>query len=132
MNMRCSNRCAKPVRPGASSFEPTWYQRLTATSGLPRSTCRITVSPVARTNVSNSIFTMRGAGGVLVSHETMPRLLAIAPRVGLGVVLAFALGLGLTSPRIARANGAFPDSFQLLLPADRPKQVVLATNFGLL
>ena len=29
----CSNRCAKPVRPGRSFFEPTWYQRLTATSG---------------------------------------------------------------------------------------------------
>ena len=26
LNIRCSNRCAKPVRPGASSFDPTWYQ----------------------------------------------------------------------------------------------------------
>ena len=25
-NIMCSNRWAKPVRPGASSCEPTWYQ----------------------------------------------------------------------------------------------------------
>jgi hypothetical protein len=38
----------------------------------------------------------------------------------------------LTAPRDARANGAFPESFQLLLPADRPQQIALATNFGLI
>jgi hypothetical protein len=31
----------------------------------------------------------------------------------------------------AAANGAFPDSDAVLLPADRPQQIVLATNFGL-
>lgn len=36
------------------------------------------------------------------------------------------------APRAARANGAFPESFQLLVPADRPKQIVLGTNFGLI
>jgi MYXO-CTERM domain-containing protein len=36
------------------------------------------------------------------------------------------------APRAALANGAFPESFQLLLPADRPRQIALATNFGLL
>ena len=30
------------------------------------------------------------------------------------------------------ANGAFPDSDAVLLPADRPQQIVLATNFGLI
>ena len=29
----CSKRCAKPVLPGTSCFEPTSYQRLTATTG---------------------------------------------------------------------------------------------------
>ena len=29
MNIRCSNRCAKPVRPGFSRAEPTWYQTFT-------------------------------------------------------------------------------------------------------
>ena len=29
MNIRCSNRCAKPVRPGCSRAEPTWYHMLT-------------------------------------------------------------------------------------------------------
>ncbi len=32
-NMRCSNRCAKPVLPAGSSAEPTWYQIETATTG---------------------------------------------------------------------------------------------------
>ena len=30
------------------------------------------------------------------------------------------------------ANGAFPDSDAVLLPADRPQQIVLSTNFGLI
>ncbi len=42
--------------------------------------------------------------------------------------LVLALGL---APARASADGAFPDSSQLLLPADRPNEIVLATNFGL-
>src|SRR5450631_111984 len=61
MNIRGSKRCAKPVRPGTSSFEPTWYQRSTATSGLDRSVWRITRSPLASAYVSNSILSI-GAG----------------------------------------------------------------------
>ena len=34
--------------------------------------------------------------------------------------------------RGALANGAFPESFQLILPADRANQLVLATNFGMI
>ena len=30
----CSKRWAKPVRPGRSSLEPTWYQTLTPTIGV--------------------------------------------------------------------------------------------------
>src|SRR5438128_391167 len=33
--------------------------------------------------------------------------------------------------RLAFANGAFPDSFNVLLPADDPQQIILGTNFGL-
>ena len=45
----------------------------------------------------------------------------------------FALAVGLAlAPRPAAANGAFPGSQALLLPADRPLEIVLATNFGLL
>jgi MYXO-CTERM domain-containing protein len=36
------------------------------------------------------------------------------------------------APRVARANGAFPESFQMILPVDRPQQIALATNFGLI
>jgi hypothetical protein len=32
----------------------------------------------------------------------------------------------------ARGNGALPASFGILLPADRPQQIVLATNFGMI
>ena len=46
LNIRCSNRCAKPVRPGDSSFEPTANQVLIVTIGCEWSSCRITVSPL--------------------------------------------------------------------------------------
>ncbi len=32
---------------------------------------------------------------------------------------------------VAIADGAFPDSMQILLPLDRPHEIILATNFGL-
>jgi photosystem II stability/assembly factor-like uncharacterized protein len=34
--------------------------------------------------------------------------------------------------RLARANGAFPDSLSIVVPPDRPHEVTLATNFGLI
>jgi hypothetical protein len=33
---------------------------------------------------------------------------------------------------IARANGAFPDAQQVILPSDRPHQILVSTNFGVL
>jgi hypothetical protein len=33
---------------------------------------------------------------------------------------------------VARADGAFPDSLEVLLPSDRPNEIVLTTNFGLI
>jgi MYXO-CTERM domain-containing protein len=48
------------------------------------------------------------------------------------VCLLVCLGWPVGSPHFARANGAFPESLQILLPADRPQQIVLATNFGLI
>jgi hypothetical protein len=44
-------------------------------------------------------------------------------------VLAFVLLAA--SASTARANGAFPDSQTVLTPADRPEQIILVTNFGL-
>src|SRR4029079_13668066 len=44
----CSKRWAKPVRPGRSFFEPTWYQRLTATRGRLRSRGKTTRRAVPR------------------------------------------------------------------------------------
>src|SRR5690349_3903669 len=43
--MICSNRCAKPVLPFGSSFDPTLYQVLTATTGALWSSWMMTVSP---------------------------------------------------------------------------------------
>src|SRR6266446_10195605 len=54
-NIRCSNRCANPVFPGFSFFEPTWYQMLTATMGALWSSCTITVRPLSSTKRSYGI-----------------------------------------------------------------------------
>src|SRR5205085_9636373 len=48
----CSNRWAKPVRPGRSFAEPTWYQRFTATIGAVWSSDSVTKSPFGNENVS--------------------------------------------------------------------------------
>jgi hypothetical protein len=36
------------------------------------------------------------------------------------------------SAATARADGAFPDASQILLPADKPNEIIVGTNFGLL
>jgi hypothetical protein len=51
-------------------------------------------------------------------------------RIGWAIVWAIVWILAL--PRPALADGAFPDSSRVLLPAGRPDQVTLATNFGLI
>ena len=38
----------------------------------------------------------------------------------------------LGAPATARANGAFPDSENVLTPADRPQDILIVTNFGLI
>ena len=40
--------------------------------------------------------------------------------------------LSLLAPRPAHANGAFPESQRIFAPADRPGELLLATNFGLI
>ena len=57
----CSKRCAKPVRPAFSFFEPTWNHWFTFTIGSLRSTWRITWSPFGSVYFSNSIFGMAAA-----------------------------------------------------------------------
>ena len=41
-------------------------------------------------------------------------------------------GIAVAVPGAALANGAFPESYQIMLPAERPQQIILATNFGLI
>src|SRR5688572_13715916 len=45
LNIMCSNRWAKPVRPGFSSLDPTWYHTSTCTMGVEWSGDSTTVSP---------------------------------------------------------------------------------------
>src|SRR5262245_45926807 len=52
----CSKRCANPVRPGFSFFEPTWYHWFTCTIGSFRSTWRMTWRPFGSVYFWNSIW----------------------------------------------------------------------------
>lgn len=55
------------------------------------------------------------------------------PRGALGAAGLLALSLTtLAGVPAAFANGAFPDSLQILLPADKPAHIGLATNFGVI
>src|SRR5438045_2483292 len=49
----------------------------------------------------------------------------------LTVVAAAVLAATVVVPARARANGAFPDTSQILIPPDRPRTLLLGTNFGL-
>jgi hypothetical protein len=44
-------------------------------------------------------------------------------------VLAFVIGV--LAARVAHADGAFPNGQTIIVPADRPDEIVMATNFGL-
>src|SRR4051794_585440 len=55
-------------------------------------------------------------------------------RASITVASLVAGAMALALPRLQRAayaDGAFPDSMGLFLPADKPHELVLATNFGL-
>jgi photosystem II stability/assembly factor-like uncharacterized protein len=67
-------------------------------------------------------------------RSTVPEL--TSPSIGrlrrdwvIGSALVLAILFASTS---ARANGAFPDALSIFVPADRPSEIVLATNFGLI
>jgi MYXO-CTERM domain-containing protein len=47
-------------------------------------------------------------------------------------VAALAIALATAVPKQAVADGAFPDSMQIFVPADAPHRIILATNFGLI
>ncbi len=49
-----------------------------------------------------------------------------------GWASAAALALTFAAGRQARADGALPGSLGILLPADKPQEIVLGTNFGLI
>ena len=47
-------------------------------------------------------------------------------------VAALVIALATAVPKQAVADGAFPDSMQIFVPADAPHRIILATNFGLI
>jgi MYXO-CTERM domain-containing protein len=81
--------------------------------------------------VSNAIVSIGGTEEPASLHESVP---ARGPNRRLGLVLAgtVALFASLASSGQARANGALPASLGIMLPADKPQDVVLATNFGII
>jgi hypothetical protein len=68
------------------------------------------------------------ASGSLMSNRPVVRRLAPGER--LLQLLAGLVVMG--ACRSAQANGAFPNSLGILLPADRPAEILLATTFGLI
>ena len=52
-------------------------------------------------------------------------------RLSLAAVVGVAV-IGAAVPAAVHANGAFPDSQSILTPADRPGQIIMATNFGVI
>ena len=64
-----------------------------------------------------------------VSELTSPSIGPLRTRWVIGAALVLAI---LLASARARANGAFPDSLSIFVPADRPSEIVLATNFGLI
>jgi hypothetical protein len=66
----------------------------------------------------------------LSGHRRYKVSLAGAAALTLGTVLGGVPGV-LPGERCARADGAFPDGQSVLLPRDRPQEIILATNFGL-
>src|SRR5947209_6557024 len=102
----------------------------------------MTVSPFARTCLSNVIFRMVGSSSPRVWSPSAPRrprftehTMPTVPKslfvLGLCALIAFSIA-SLAAPSPARADGAFPDSLQVLLPAGQPHRIILATNFGLI
>src|SRR5437868_895097 len=73
---------------------------------------------------------------VLKSSRSRRRLEATNRRTWEGswrrLAVAAAIGLGLATPNRAAADGAFPDSMQIFVPAEAPHRIVLGTNFGLI
>ena len=47
-------------------------------------------------------------------------------------VRALAAAIAVAVPALAHANGAFPDAQSILTPVDRPAQILLVTNFGVI
>ncbi len=61
LNIMCSKKCAKPVRPGFSFFDPTWYHSSTWTMGVDLSWCSTTTMPLGSTSRWYSSFGGRTA-----------------------------------------------------------------------
>src|SRR5215204_6586894 len=77
MNIRCSNKWAKPVRPGFSRAEPTLYQTFTVRIGTVWSSCRMTCSPLGSVNCVNGTSRRAPVGWPVWSNSATMRLFSI-------------------------------------------------------
>ena len=78
-NIMCSKRCAKPVRPFFSSFEPTRYQTCTLTTGRDVSGASTTCRPFS--SVCDSIVRLGGVTGACATASEGVRIARRAPAV---------------------------------------------------
>src|SRR5438105_15350287 len=91
-NIMCSNKCAKPVRPGASFAGPTWYQRFTATMGKRWSSLTMTVSPFGNLKVSYFSVGMPEAEGAVLAAADDDFAGAVADFCPAGTAVDFLAG----------------------------------------
>jgi hypothetical protein len=88
---------------------------------------------LSSTNVSNGIVSIGVTRERAYLHESAPVRGVISRALGRTAVAAAVALLALLAPAgRALGNGALPSSYGILLPADKPQQIVLATNFGMI
>jgi hypothetical protein len=86
--------------------------------------------------VSKAIVSIGRTAELAYLHESAPARGAnrrTSPSLrGSGLAGTLTLLALLATPGQVRANGALPASYGIMLPADKPQDVVLATNFGII
>src|SRR4051794_8583039 len=82
LKFMCSTQCDTPVRPGASSREPTRYQHHTETSGAVWTSCTRIFRPLSRV-ARRTVVWGKGARDVGIAPLYKPVLGVFGPAKGL-------------------------------------------------
>src|ERR1044072_7623562 len=113
LNMRCSKRCAKPLRLSGSSFEPTLYQTWMATVGFERSCAVMTVSPFG------SVRSLKLMGGTRVWPDAVAAHVAAHRSRKIAVRRSISKAPRLDSGRALKARAGEFGSARALMPVRR-------------